>query len=226
MSVMSRLLAGLPLALRQERVGPLVLDIECIEDFEAAVTVFTDRALALRVSDATYEDLCPMFGAMWPAARALAERVARTELTDVDVLELGCGLALPSLVAAKRGARAIATDQHPGTEYLLQRNQHRNGVNVRYARFDWRGPSPLPERSFPVVMASDVLYSSTMGPLLLDAVERFLAPGGTAWVADPGRPWLEDFAALAETQGFTVESDVLGPGDGAFVLELRAGDAQ
>ncbi|TNE85988.1 MAG: methyltransferase domain-containing protein [Deltaproteobacteria bacterium] len=221
MSLASRLLADLPLVTRTERVGALAIELECIEDFEAAVTVFTDRVLGERLSEAVFEDLCPMFGAMWPAARALAERVAATPLDGVPVLELGCGLALPSLAAAARGAAVTATDQHPATEALLARNLARNGLDVHFARFDWRGQAPFADRSFAVVMASDVLYTATMGPLVLDTVDRFLAYGGVAWIADPGRAWLEDFAAMAVARGFAVDMDVLGPEDGAFVLTLR-----
>lgn len=219
-SLVARLLDDLPLVLREERAGRCALTLECIEDFEAAVTVFTDRVLAEGLPESVFEDLCPMFGAMWPAARALAEKVSGAELRGASTLELGCGLALPSLVAAHGGAHAVATDQHPATAALLARNASRNGLDVRYVSFDWRGDAPLAEASFSVVMASDVLYAATMGPLLLDAIERFLAPGGQAWVADPGRPWLEDFERLAVARGYRVDTDVLGPGEGAFVLTL------
>ncbi|PDH40525.1 MAG: hypothetical protein CNE99_03515 [OM182 bacterium MED-G24] len=37
----------------------------------------------------------PMFGALWPAGLILAELMTRSELHNLRILELGCGLALP-----------------------------------------------------------------------------------------------------------------------------------
>merc|ERR1712224_639862 len=56
-------------------------------------------------------DVC---NTLWPSSIVLAELVA-TELHDLcasggAVLELGCGSALPSMVAACLGAQAVATD--------------------------------------------------------------------------------------------------------------------
>jgi predicted nicotinamide N-methyase len=38
------------------------------------------------------------------------------------------------------------------------------------------------------VIAADVLYEPRNGPALLRTLERVVAPGGEAWIADPGRP--------------------------------------
>ena len=105
-----------------------------------------------------------MFGVIWPSARALASRLTTHELRGRRVLELGCGLALPSLVAAKAGAEVTATDQHPDTERFLAENLERNRLQVRYARLDWSGAAPpeVPERGFDLVLASDVLYAAPM----------------------------------------------------------------
>merc|ERR1712060_263159 len=51
---------------------------------------------------------------LWPSGVVLADFVV-AELSDIcekgcTVLELGCGSALPSMVAASLGAKAIATD--------------------------------------------------------------------------------------------------------------------
>lgn len=56
-------------------------------------------------------NICSM---LWPSSLVLAEVVA-TELRDTcgqgcNILELGCGSALPSMVAACLGAKAVATD--------------------------------------------------------------------------------------------------------------------
>ena len=52
----------------------------------------------------------PYWAELWPCARSLAAHLATLDLTGVRVIELGCGLALPSLVAALRGADVVASD--------------------------------------------------------------------------------------------------------------------
>ena len=58
------------------------------------------------------------------------------------MLELGCGLGLPALAAALRGADVLATDWAEDAIELLQRNAERNGVFVRVARVRWSEPAP------------------------------------------------------------------------------------
>lgn len=58
----------------------------------------------------------------------LAEHAATGPGTTV--LELGCGAGVASLVAARSGARVLATDVNPGAVALLHRNARDNGLRV------------------------------------------------------------------------------------------------
>ena len=62
-----------------------------------------------------------MYAVVWPSATVLLALRAELELADRTVLELGCGPGLPSLYAAERGARVLATDHHPDCPALVQR---------------------------------------------------------------------------------------------------------
>lgn len=194
---------------RRETVGPHTFDLLALDDFErttAAVYAHVRGRGTARWRD----DLCPMFGVIWSAARAVADQLAREDLRGLRVLELGCGLALPSLVAARGGADVIATDQHPHAEALLLRNLDRNGLGgVRYRWLDWREPAPdVPDRSFDRVVASDVLFAPELPPLVAGAFSRFLAPDGVGWLGDPGRPWLDGFVDACGDVGLEAEVDV------------------
>ena len=57
--------------------------------------------------DAAIEE-APYWAELWPSARALADVVAARDVAGRRVLEVGCGLALPALVAAAGGADATA----------------------------------------------------------------------------------------------------------------------
>jgi predicted nicotinamide N-methyase len=71
------------------------------------------------------------------------------------VVELGCGLGVPSLVAAARGAEVTATDWAGEAIELLACNAGRNGLAVRAEVRDWREPW---SESFDLALAADVLY--------------------------------------------------------------------
>jgi predicted nicotinamide N-methyase len=113
------------------------------------------------------------------------------------VLELGCGLGVPSIVAALGGARVTATDWSPEAVRLLPRNAARAGAQLEARRWSWTADPGELGPPWPLVVAADVLYERRNGPQLLDALDALLAPDGEAWIADPGRAMAEPFLAAA-----------------------------
>ena len=217
------LTAPLPVRLRG-----LSLDLVALDGFEANVAHDVARRRG-RPDPRPGAEIAPMFGVLWPGARAIAQRLLDgPSLAEVDVLELGCGLALPSLVAAHRGARVVATDVHPDAGPLLTHNAARLDLDVTWAAWDWRAAPPQEAaRRFPRVIASDVLYDGALAEPLAAAFAARLAPGGTGWLTDPGRPWLAEFADAARAAGLSVVEDVVAvPTDDAvdevFWLTLTA----
>ena len=77
-----------------------------------------------------HEEFLPYWAELWPSAVALARALGERELEGSRVLELGCGLALPSIVAARRGAEVVATDWSPDALTFASRNAARNGVEL------------------------------------------------------------------------------------------------
>jgi predicted nicotinamide N-methyase len=137
------------------------------------------------------EEFLPYWAELWPSAVALARAVAARELRGARVVELGCGLALPSIAAAQRGARALATDWSPDGLAFARRNARLNGVYVETLRCSWAEPLRLLERApFDLVLASDVLYERRDVRPLLDLLPRL---GPEVLLADPGRPALRAF---------------------------------
>ena len=59
------------------------------------------------------EEFMPYWAELWSSSLALAHDVARRSLRGARVLELGCGLGLPSIAAALAGGRVLATDWSP-----------------------------------------------------------------------------------------------------------------
>ncbi|MGX6448444.1 class I SAM-dependent methyltransferase [Patulibacter sp. S7RM1-6] len=168
-----------------------------------------------------HEEYLPYWAELWPSAPVLAARLAeRGDLAGLRILELGCGLALPSLLAAARGADVTATDWAPDALELLRRNAARNAVTLAIRPLDWFADAPEPDGPWPLVIAADVLYEARNAGPLLRALERTVAPGGEAWVADPGRRPAEGFWALAR-QGWEVDAQPRRDGERATVHVLR-----
>jgi predicted nicotinamide N-methyase len=130
--------------------------------------------------------LAPYWAVLWRSGVALAHELDGLDLGGKRVVELGCGLAVPSIAAARAGAQALATDSDAEALELVERNARENGVDVATAMVDWALPEELVSRGpFDLVLAADVLYERPSVAPLLSLLPR-LAP--EAWVADPGRP--------------------------------------
>jgi predicted nicotinamide N-methyase len=129
--------------------------------------------------------IAPYWSVLWRSGVALARELDGVALRGLRVVELGCGLAVPSIAAARAGAAALATDACAEALPLVARNAHANGVRVETAAVDWAEPEELVGRApFDLVLAADVLYEQASAALLLSLLPR-LAP--EAWLADPGR---------------------------------------
>jgi predicted nicotinamide N-methyase len=149
--------------------------------------------------------IAPYWSVLWRSGVALARELDGASLRGRRVVELGCGLAVPSIVAARAGAAVLATDSSAEALTLVARNAAENDVRLETALVDWREPEELVKRaSFDLVLATDVLYEgASVGPLL--SLLPRLSP--EAWLADPGRPAADAFVAQA-AQRWSVETRV------------------
>ena len=130
--------------------------------------------------------IAPYWSVLWRSGVALARELDGIALRGLRVVELGCGLAVPSIAAARAGARVLATDTCADALTLAARNARANGVLIETARVDWAEPDPLVRQApFDLVLAADVFYERASVLPLLSLLPR-LAP--EAWVADPARP--------------------------------------
>lgn len=135
--------------------------------------------------------VAPYWAILWRSGVALARELDGIALSGLRVVELGCGLAVPSIAAARAGACVLATDSSAEALTLVARNARANGVRVGTARIEWAAPDELLEHApFDLVLAADVLYERASVAPLLSLLPR-LAP--EAWLADPGRPAADAF---------------------------------
>ena len=156
-----------------------------------------------------HEEFLPYWAELWPSAVALARAVSALDVGGLRVLELGCGLALPSLVAALDGADVLATDWSPDALGLAVTNAERNGVRLETALVAWADPEQLVELApWDLVLGADLLYERRNVEQLLELLPRL---GRDVLLADPGRPLEAEFLERARV-GWQVESRPAGIG--------------
>jgi predicted nicotinamide N-methyase len=149
------------------------------------------------------DEFLPYWAELWPSGVALARALDGRALRGVPVVELGCGLGLPSIVAARAGGRVLSTDWSAAALDLLRDNAARNDVELGVMRVDWTRPGELLARGpFPLVLAADVLYERRNVTPLLDLLPQLVADGGEVLLADPGRAIADTFLALADAEGW------------------------
>jgi predicted nicotinamide N-methyase len=165
---------------------------------EIALTRPRDAEALLSEEQFEHEEFLPYWAELWSSGVALAHEVARRSLRAERVLELGCGLGLPSIAAALAGGRVLATDWSPEAVRATADNARRNRAELETAVVAWGFPDPIVDRApWRYVLASDVLYEPRNVDLLLDLLPRLVDRTGEVLIADPGRAPAERFLELA-----------------------------
>lgn len=151
------------------------------------------------------EEHCPYFGVLWEASIALGQFLSPEICGQKKVLEIGCGLALPSFVATKFNGRATATDFHEDVPLFLAENFKQNNIKFSYQMMNWR----LKDKNicsslggFDLVLGSDILYESQHPEEVAHALVNFLNPNGKIILTDPGRAYVQNFISAMNKLGY------------------------
>ncbi|MEO5695606.1 MAG: SAM-dependent methyltransferase [Burkholderiaceae bacterium] len=164
----------------------------------------------------------PLFGVAWPSGAELAARLAQRDVDRGErILELGCGLALASLVAHRRGADVTASDCHPLAALFLERNVGLNGLApLKYRHGDWadtgnKQPEPgdaepgRVEGTYELLVGSDVLYERDANAALAGFIGRHAAARAEVWIVDPDRGNRPPFCREMQAMGFSLHEERL-----------------
>ena len=160
------------------------------------------EASRLGISSATW----PLFGIVWDSSRVLAHLMSDFDIQGKSILEVGCGIALSSLVLNSRLANITATDYHPEVEGFLQENVTLNKGNaIPFIRTGWIDDiSKLGE--FDLIIGSDLLYQPDHAELLSDFINQHAKPTCEVIVVDPGRGNHSRFSKRMLGLGYTHKS--------------------
>lgn len=178
-------------------------------------------AEALGISSAQW----PLFGQVWPSGLHLAAAMAVRPLLEGErILEIGCGLALASLVCHRRGAEVTASDIHPLAGAFLLENLRLNELApMRYCHGDWSEDAvaavdgaPRVQGRFDLIIGSDVLYERDDGGALAAFIDKHALPRCELLIVDPNR---------GNRAAFTRRMGALGFGFSETALVAQAGQA-
>lgn len=142
-----------------------------------------DVALDLGISPS----LWPLFGVIWPSSMVLAHHMNHYDTAGKRIMEIGCGMALTSLLLNKRGADITASDYHPEVQTFLNRNTALNKDQViPFERADWAEESATLGQ-FDLIVGSDILYEDGHIEQLATFINHHAKPTCEVILVDPGR---------------------------------------
>jgi predicted nicotinamide N-methyase len=158
----------------------------------------------------------PLFGLAWPSGMALAARLAQREVRAGErILEIGCGLALPSLVGHRRGADITASDCHPLAAGFLRANLRLNGLApMDYRHGQWNVPvrervrggahrGSVVRGRFDLIIGSDLLYERDAPGGLAAFIGHHASAQSQVWIVDPDRSNRAAFNRQMANEGFS-----------------------
>jgi predicted nicotinamide N-methyase len=129
----------------------------------------------------------PIFGVVWPSSKVLAHYISDYDTGSKRILEIGCGMALASLLLNKQHADITATDYHPESGIFLARNALLNEDEpISYRQVDWADTED-DLGLFDLIIGSDLLYEEQHIALLANFIEDHSNQTCEVVIVDPGR---------------------------------------
>jgi predicted nicotinamide N-methyase len=224
---MSQLKIHYETKIEQRKIEGKLYVLETIKNLESAIDQLCESLGPEGAKDPFAEHLCPYFGVLWVAAEGLAQYIIKNKELFIgkSVLELGCGLGFPSMVATSIGAHVLATDFHPEVEDFFRRNLVHSNLKCSYQTLNWRDHQ-IEIGQFDIVMGSDILYEAQHPIEVAKGLLRYVKPGGFVLLSDPARSYMDQFLkamkhlghiAIVDTEKirdeevFTFKFQTLGP---------------
>jgi len=164
-----------PVSFETIKIGPYSLDILQISDLEA----YIDH-LGSVTSEGKGLEL-PFWAKIWPTSILLSYYVQRLPQTKIDsILELGAGVGVCGLFAAKHGFKVTISDNHDDALLFSQINILKNDLSsqAQVLPIDFTHDI-LPSR-FPLILGSEILYRESTYRPLIEFLINHLAHSPTA----------------------------------------------
>lgn len=195
-------MSGLRVRYTTLEIGDMDIHIKTLRD----ILQFQDingEAEKLGISSAAW----PIFGVIWPSGRVLAHLMLDYHVQGKRVLEVGCGIALASLILNRRAADITATDRHPETRGFLAHNVVLNdGDAIPFVRTGW-GDLCDDLGQFDLIIGADLLYEVEHVDLLSAFINRHANSRCDVIIVDPRRGYHAKFSKTMAQLGYACSQE-------------------
>lgn len=169
---------------------------------------------ALLKNDSSHPDVkderIPYWCELWPSSMGLSEYLIKNPqlVKNKSVLEIGCGLGLPGIVASALGGKVMLTDYiQQAIDYAAYNWKLNFKSNADTKILDWRKPEGFDD--FDVLLASDVAYESRSFKSLISAYKKLVKKDGIILMSEPNRKFTKDFFQKLKSHGFDLKEGVI-----------------
>ena len=157
---------------------------------------------------------------LWPSARIAAGLVA--EAAPASMVEVGSGLALPSLAAARAGVRALATDRDAVALDFVSAAAADQNIDLATQVFDVEDASTaLPPGD--LVVLADVFVTDPVAEACAARCEEALRRGSDVLVVAAARSTRDAFLGALGRGSFGPAPARLDGGEGLWLVNGRGG---
>lgn len=157
--------------------------------------------------DEVKDERIPYWAELWPSALALSEYLTESNYisSHTKVLELGCGLGLPGIVAGKLGATVTFTDYMQAPLDFAKKNWELNHTtSAKFNLLDWRNPEKI---IADIILASDIAYESRSFGFIISVLEILCQPNTKIILSEPNRELAKPFLQKLK-EHFTIEHHI------------------
>ncbi len=164
----------------------------------------------------------PYWAQIWPAALGLCEFLADhlPYIQDKKIVELGAGLALPSLFASRYAKEVVASDFNPDAVTLMQRSAIRNGIkNIHCRLLDWNHLPP--SLAADTLLMSDVNYDPVAFETLYAVLKQFLATKAVIILSTPQRLMAKPFIERLLPHCIIRETKMIATANGPVAITIQ-----
>lgn len=157
-----------------------------------------EEALRLGISSAMWS----LFGQIWPMSKILARVMLQEPLEGRCILEIGCGIGLPSIAIKQLGGDITASDYHPLAQSFLLENTILNSLApICFKTGNWNTANPSLGK-FDLIIGSDILYEHQHIELISSFIDRHSNSRVDVIIVDPGRGAHRAFAREMQRLGY------------------------
>lgn len=205
-------IAGFPARRVGVTYGAEQIDIFVVDDLDSLV----DRDALLRDTLATEP---PYWAHLWVGSRALAEHLATLRPTFGSALDIGCGVGLAGLIAARLGAHTTFVDHSVEALQFVRASARNNGLKADLLQTDLRAPGLRGE--FDLCLAADVTYDPILQRALAAFLGQALTSDGLALCAESVRTVERGFEDACRAHGLDTRARRVRLVDDGVPVDVR-----